>query len=103
MKTLNIVFDDDTAKVLAKYPNKSQMVRDAVKLYDNDVTTETKEGILAMFRIIIKRLDELETPAITISSEPTIDYGVSQDPADRPRDLGEVLRENGVRPATQKF
>lgn len=52
MRTLNVVLDDDTSKVLAKYPNQSETVREALRLYDGHVLTDTKAGIVTMLAAV---------------------------------------------------
>lgn len=43
------MLDDDLDKVLAKVPNQSQVVREALRLYMCDISTDTLEGLRAAF------------------------------------------------------
>lgn len=61
MKALLIKFDDETAKELAKFPNMSQTVRDATKLYIEHISTDTVEGLRASYKLISKQLKEIDS------------------------------------------
>lgn len=50
MKTINVVLDDDAAKELAKYPNMSETLREAFRLYDGHITTDTLAGMRQAFQ-----------------------------------------------------
>lgn len=54
MKKLLITFDDETAKVLEKFPNTSFAVREAVKGYTSDISTDTMARIKQAFTILLK-------------------------------------------------
>lgn len=45
MRKLLVTLDDDLSKELAKYPNQGQIVREALKLYNGDITTDTIAGL----------------------------------------------------------
>lgn len=45
MKKLLVTLDDDLAKELDKFPNKSQIVREALKIYNEHIYTDTVEGL----------------------------------------------------------
>lgn len=45
MRKLLVTLDDDLDKVLAQYPNQNQIVREALKLYNGDITTDTIAGL----------------------------------------------------------
>lgn len=66
MKRILITIDDDTAKVLDGSPNKSKLVRDALEIYQKDISTDTLAGIKQAFEIMLKRLKELEEHLDTV-------------------------------------
>ena len=61
MKKLLIIFDDETANLLAKESNMSQVVRDATKLYIEHISTDTVEGLRASYKTIAKALQEMDS------------------------------------------
>lgn len=60
MKTINVVLDDDTAKELAKYPNMSATLREAFRLYDGHISTDTLAGMREAFRRLQTDMKEME-------------------------------------------
>lgn len=60
MRKLLVALDDDLDKVLRGVPNQSLVVREALKLYMCDISTETVEGMRASYSIIGKKLKEIE-------------------------------------------
>jgi Arc/MetJ-type ribon-helix-helix transcriptional regulator len=81
MKRMIITIDDETAKVLAKHPNQSEIVRQALKLYQEDITTDTLAGIKEAFRIMLKRIDKTDAlirdrlPKVGDKAEPRVEPG----------------------------
>lgn len=61
MKKLLIVFDEETASLLEAYPNKSEIIRQATKLYIEHISTDTVEGMRASYKIINKQLREVDS------------------------------------------
>lgn len=61
MKKLLIVFDDDTAHLLSEYPNKSEIVRKATKLYIGHILPDTAEGLRTSYKIIASYLKEIDS------------------------------------------
>lgn len=47
-----IVFDDDTAHLLEDFPNQSQVVREATKLYIEHILPDTVEGMRTSYKIL---------------------------------------------------
>jgi Arc/MetJ-type ribon-helix-helix transcriptional regulator len=58
MKKLLVTLDDDMAKVLDKYPNKSQVIREALKIYNEHISTDTIEGLRMSYKHLLKNMDE---------------------------------------------
>ena len=58
MKQLHLLIDDDLAKVLAKYPNKSEIVRDALNMYNKSITTDTLAGMRQAFKAVLTETAE---------------------------------------------
>jgi len=58
MKKLLIAFDDDTAHLLAKNPNMSQTVREAVAIYNEHISTDTVAGLRESYKLLMKNMDE---------------------------------------------
>ena len=50
MKKILITLDDDTAKVLDKYPNKSHVVREALNVYLGHISTDTVSGLRQSYK-----------------------------------------------------
>lgn len=67
MKRMLITLDEETANLLDKKVNKSQAVRDALRVYNEDISTDTLEGMRQAFRITHKKLEELETQIVYLS------------------------------------
>lgn len=61
MKKILVVFDDETANLLAQYPNKSKVIRDATNFYIGHITTDTVEGMRASYKAIAHTLKELDS------------------------------------------
>lgn len=58
MRKLLVTLNDELSKELAKYPNQSEIVRDALRVYNNDISTDTVRGLRQSYALIIKRLDD---------------------------------------------
>lgn len=61
MRKLLVTLDDDIAPLLAKYPNQNEIVRQALRLYIGDITTDTRQGIVTSYKIIAKALREIDS------------------------------------------
>lgn len=61
MKKLLISFDDDTANLLSKQKNMSAFVRDAVKVYTSDISTDTLASIKTSYAAIGTAIKELDS------------------------------------------
>jgi hypothetical protein len=59
MKKLLVTLDDETASLLAKFPNKSGMMREATKLYLGHILTDTVDGMRASYLIVGRRLESM--------------------------------------------
>ena len=78
MKQLHLLIDDDLAKVLAKYPNKSEIVRDALNMYNKSITTDTLAGMRQAFKTVLNETTETRQAvndlyALTSDIKTTID------------------------------
>jgi len=68
MKKILVAFDDDTAKVLAKYPNQSEIIREATKLYIEHISTGKIEAIAASYKILVKLMKEVDSKVDYLAS-----------------------------------
>lgn len=50
MKKVLVVLTDDLAKELAKSPNMSHTVREALKVYNGDISTDTIQGLRESYK-----------------------------------------------------
>jgi len=50
MKKMLITFTDEQAKELAKHPNMSEAVRNAVDIYNEHISTDTVEGLRLSYK-----------------------------------------------------
>ena len=57
MKKLLVVLDDELAKELEKYPNKSQAVREALKIYNEHISTDTIEGLRQSYKSLQQNIN----------------------------------------------
>ena len=60
MKKLLLTLDDDTAKELAKYPNRSETLREAFRMYNGHISTDTLAGMGISFTNLLKNQEELK-------------------------------------------
>lgn len=60
MRKLLVTLDDDLSKVLAEKPNQSEVVREALRLYNENITTGTLVGMRQSFVLLTKKLQDLE-------------------------------------------
>ncbi len=58
MKKLLITFTDEQAKELAKRPNMSEAVRNAVDIYNEHISTDTVAGLRQSYAVLLKRIDQ---------------------------------------------
>ncbi len=61
MRRLVVTLDDELAPLLAKYPNQNEIVREALRLYIGDITTDTRQGIVTSYKIIAQMLKEIDS------------------------------------------
>lgn len=61
MKKLLLTLDDETFNLLAKEKNKSQTIRDSIKIYKSDISTDTIQGFRAAFVLIKEQLKEIDS------------------------------------------
>lgn len=75
MKKLLVVLDDELAKELKSYPNQSEVVRNALRVYIGHITPEVIKGLQVAYGKIHERLAgiELATEKIAQKAEVTID------------------------------
>lgn len=60
MKKILIILDEESSKVLEKFPNMSQTVRTALKVYNEHISTDEKiNKKLEEFEAIFERLDRI--------------------------------------------
>lgn len=58
MRKLLITLDDELDKELAQYPNQNEIVREALRLYKLDISTDTIAGLRASYKQLLKVMDE---------------------------------------------
>lgn len=58
MRKLLITLDDELDKELAKYPNQNEIVREALRLYKLDISTDTVAGLRVSYKQLLKIIDE---------------------------------------------
>jgi hypothetical protein len=75
MKKKIIVFTDEQAKELGKYPNQSDTIRNAFEVYNGHITPEVIKGLRLAYIKINERLAGIENAvsAIAEASSVTID------------------------------
>lgn len=56
MNQLHLIIDDEMAKVLNTYPNKSNVVREAIAMYIEGTTTDTLKNMRVAF---LKQTEEM--------------------------------------------
>lgn len=69
MRRLVINLDDDLDLWLSKKTNQNQIVRDALYLYKDDITTESIEGIRQTYTVIAKTLKEIDSKIDYIANQ----------------------------------
>ena len=60
MKQLHIIISDEMAKELEAYPNKSDIVREAISMYNEGTRTDTLKGIRQAFKRMSDDMIELD-------------------------------------------
>lgn len=109
MRQLSIRLDDDISPLLAKHKNQNRIVNEALRLYLSDTTTGAMDNIARGFRVTAKYLKEIDSKLDYLTSEPIKPIQTtpqvfdeprfipdSQDPDDKPKPLGDLLREKGT-------
>lgn len=61
MKMVHIKLDDDLANLLERYPNKSEIIRQSLKMYIESIPTDTVESMKASYKILIRVIKELDS------------------------------------------
>jgi len=61
MKKKLLTLDDETADLLAKYPNQSQVAREAIKLYLGYILPDNIDGMRAGYEKLFKQIKEIES------------------------------------------
>ena len=69
MKRKLITLDEETSNLLAKSPNASEMVRQALRVYKEDISTDTIAGMREAFRRLSEQNKELQS---------SVDYLIEQ-------------------------
>ncbi len=57
MRKLLLTLDDDMSKELAKYPNQSEVLREAFRIYKLDISTDTVAGMRKSFTVLKKYME----------------------------------------------
>lgn len=60
MKRISITVDEETINLLAGKVNKSEMIRQALKVYNGDISTDTLAGMREAFRKLQQSQQEME-------------------------------------------
>ncbi len=68
MKIKSIVLTDDLAKELESYPNQSEVIRNALQLYNGHITPEVLTGLRVAYKNINERLANIEMNMDKIAS-----------------------------------
>jgi hypothetical protein len=58
MRKLLLTLDDDMDKELAKYPNQSEILREAFRIYKLDISTDTVAGMRKSYTVLKKFMEE---------------------------------------------
>ena len=61
MRKLLVTLDDELSPLLAKYPNQSEIVRKALRLYIHDISTDDMAQIKASYKIIVSVLKDMDS------------------------------------------
>lgn len=59
MKKFLLTLDEDSANLLKRQPNKSAYIRQALKIYNEDISTDTIAGLREAYKQIIVSLDDI--------------------------------------------
>lgn len=54
MRKLLVTLDDDLDKVLSKFPNQNETVREALRLYNGDIRTDTIVGLRQSYKVLLE-------------------------------------------------
>jgi len=69
MKKLLITLDDDSSNLLAKKANKSAFVRQALKVYNEDISTDTIVTVLEQNKLLWVKLQDIDSKIDYIASK----------------------------------
>ena len=61
MKKLLVTLDEDTANLLSKQSNMSAYIRQALKVYNEDISTDTIVGLREAYKHILAELKDLHS------------------------------------------
>lgn len=64
MKRICITIDEETDNLLKGKVNKSEVFREALRVYNGDISTDTLAGMREAFRKLLKKQTELETQVV---------------------------------------
>ena len=53
MRKLLVTLDDELDEVLARYPNQNEVVREALRLYNGDIRTDTIAGLRQSYKALL--------------------------------------------------
>lgn len=59
--------DEESAKVLEGQKNKAQIVRNALSLYNSDITTDSIQGLRESYRKILKEQEKTNKILLSVS------------------------------------
>lgn len=57
MRKLLVTLDDELSKELAKYPNQNEIVREALRIYNGNISTDTLVKLRTAFVELSSRMD----------------------------------------------
>lgn len=57
MKQVLVIFPEELAKELDKYPNKSETLREAFRIYNGHITTDTVAGLRQSYKGLQKYME----------------------------------------------
>jgi len=60
MKKILVVLDDELAKGLEGSANKSETIRNALRVYNEHILTDTVGGLRQSYKVLLKRLEEID-------------------------------------------
>lgn len=61
MKAKLIELDEELAKKLEQFPNQSETMREALRLYIEHIDSDKLQGLQAAYKIITEKLKEMDS------------------------------------------